>query len=301
MAKPHITARVYGGLGNQCFIYAAARALADRTGGQLILDPTVLALDRVYRRPYLLPEFFIRADHIVTSANLLKLHFRRLHVRLQPRLPWRSRRWLFEQNPPSYQAEIANWHGTRATLDGFWQSERYFADDAGAIAADLTPRRTREFDEHPAARQIKNAAHPAFLHVRSYREVPGKQDGSFALPMSYFQNAVACIRGQVPQAHFFLFSDAPDWVRQRLRLPDGTSCTYVTPSGDATLSPLLDFHLMTLCRHAIVANSSFSWWAGWLGEQRWRRRGTAGLILRPAGHCMNVDYFPTRWQGVERI
>ncbi len=300
MSKSTLISRVYGGLGNQCFIYAAARALADRSGSQLVLDPTILALDRVYRRPYLLPHFKIRVDRTIHATNLLKLHLRRLHVRIQPHVPWRSRRWLFERKPLHFQPEIAGWVGRKGTLDGFWQSERYFEDKATVIADDLTVRQTTECEASPIARQVINAEHAVFLHVRSYREVPGRQDGSFALPMTYFRNAVTLIRSQVPQAHFFLFSDDPEWVQQRLVLPDGVSCTPVTSESSAVTAPLSDFHLMTLCRHAIVANSSFSWWGAWLGEQRRWRRGCPGMIIRPSGPCTNADYYPARWQTVDR-
>jgi hypothetical protein len=297
---PCVCARVFGGLGNQCFIYAAARALADRVHGALTLDPTVLALDRVYHRPFLLSELHVRAERIVDKVSLWKLHLRRLHVRIQARLPWRSQRWLFERTPPFFQPEVVRWRGASATLDGYWQSERYFQDASEAIGADLRPRLTPDFEATEMGRHIAATDHSVFLHVRSYREVPGRQDGSFAAPPAYFRNAVARIRTEVPEAHFFLFSDEPDWAKERLALPPDIPCTAVTPDGNSAESPLYDFHLMTLCRHGIVANSSFSWWAAWVGEQRRRRKNEPGLILRPWGFCNNADYYPDRWHAVAR-
>jgi len=199
---PAITARVYGGLGNQCFIYAAARAMADRVKGLLTIDPTVLTLDKDYRRPFLLPEFHIRASHTVGKAALWKLQLRRLHVRVQPYFPWGGDRWLFERTPARFQPEILGWQGVRATLDGYWQSERYFCDDTEAIAADLVPRAARELLATQMAGLIAATEHSVALHVRSYREVPGRQDGSFALPARYFRNAVARMRSQVPRPAF---------------------------------------------------------------------------------------------------
>jgi len=65
-------------------------------------------------------------------------------------------------------------------------------------------------------------------------------------------------------------------------------------------SPVVDFHLMSLCRHAIVANSSFSWWAAWLGEQRRKFGNRPGLVCRPLEPSSNADYYPARWHGVQR-
>ena len=40
--------------------------------------------------------------------------------------------------------------------------------------------------------------------------------------------------------------------------------TFVEARGN--LSPVDDMWLMTLCRHNIIANSSFSWWGAWLNS-----------------------------------
>ena len=296
---PTITARVYGGLGNQCFIYAAARAMADRAHGLLVLDPTILTLDKVYRRPLHLSEFNIRASHIVRGrAAFWKLYTRRMHMRLRQRLPWQSSRWIFERPQPRFQPEMLGWRGTQVVIDGYWQTEKYFDDVVGSIATDLVPLSAEKLERSPMAAHIAACANSVFLHVRSYREVPGRQDGSFALPASYFQNAVALVRSHIPDAHFFIFSDDIDWAGRRLKLAPDIPCTAVLHDTANAPSPLLDFHLMTLCRHAIVANSSFSWWPAWLGEQRRHGQDPPALIVRPAGACPNADYYPGRWKTV---
>ena len=108
------------------------------------------------------------------------------------------------------------------------------------------------------------------------------------------------MRSRVPTAHFFLFSDDMDWARERLALSPDIPCTSVAHDSASQQSPVADFYLMSLCRHAIVANSSFSWWAAWRGEQRRKFGNCPGLILRPLMPCANVDYYPDRWRGVER-
>lgn len=298
---PNIIARVYGGLGNQCFIYATARALADRIRGSLILDPTFLLIDKTYNRPFLLSEFNVRVDRIMMEPFFWELNLRRVHALLQPLLPWQITRWFFEKSPLRFQPEVASWHGQRRTitLDGYWQTERYFEDAAAALAADLLPHQFRKFETLPIAHAILASEQAVFLHIRSYREVPGRQDGSFALPLSYFRNAVDWMRREIPSAHFFVFSDDLDWAVNRFISSLNIPFTPVVPLAGAEGSPLFDFHLMSLCRHAIVANSSFSWWAAWLGEQRRRRENCSGLILRPMESFTNADYWPMRWPGVQ--
>ena len=44
-----------------------------------------------------------------------------------------------------------------------------------------------------------------------------------------------------------------------------------------------DMALMMECRHAIVANSSFSWWAAWLGRAR------TGVVTAPSPYMDGTD------------
>lgn len=295
-----IRARVYGGLGNQCFIYAAGRALADRVGGELVLDVSPFQADATYRRRLVLKEFGIRAGLCGEGRSRWRATLGQMSGRFRGSVPWLGRRWLVERVPRKFQPEVALWRGISTTLDGYWQSERYFADCRAAIAADLVVREARALESMPIVRRIRGCEHAVFVHVRSYREVPGREDGSFSLPQRYYCHAVARVRSLLPQAEVFVFSDDPAWARERLGSALGAHCSLVgREAGESFVGgPLVDFHLMTLCRHAIVANSTFSWWAAWLGEQRRTLAGQGGVIMRPAAVPTNEDYYPARWESV---
>jgi len=68
------------------------------------------------------------------------------------------------------------------------------------------------------------------------------------------------ITKKVLNPHFYIFSDDTKWGERNLRLDHPT--TYVKNNNDEKCYE--DLHLMTLCKHHIIANSSFSWWAAWL-------------------------------------
>ena len=70
------------------------------------------------------------------------------------------------------------------------------------------------------------------------------------------------MRGKIDGARFFVFSDDPAWCRGIFTAGD----TEVLGHSDP-FAPLVDLHLMSLARHHIIANSSYSWWAAWLGEK----------------------------------
>jgi hypothetical protein len=295
---PIITTQIKGGLGNQLFIYAQARAMADRVNGVLIIDPSLFSIDKVYKRTFLLDKFSIRANQILLQKNDLKLILSRIRSKLFRNNRLITGRWLYEPEPAVFLPDIITWNGTKAKLNGFWQSEEYFKDDSLQILKDLTPLGGDSIEQSVLGHKIIMTENSVFLHIRSYREVPGRKDGSFALPITYFKNAIAATERLVPNPHFFLFSDDHEWVSERLNLPENLQLTVVDKNKSISDSPINDFHLMSLCRHGIVANSSFSWWSGWLCEQRNLLKGRKSLIICPA-NVANLNYYPKRWQKIE--
>ena len=69
-----------------------------------------------------------------------------------------------------------------------------------------------------------------------------------------------CIAEKVKSPHFFIFSDDPEWVSDNFRIEYPT--VYIAHNTGAKSHE--DMHLMSCCKHNIIANSSFSWWAAWL-------------------------------------
>ena len=133
--------------------------------------------------------------------------------------------------------------------------------------------------------------------------IPQYKNGSYALPISYYEKAIAYLREEVAGGTIYVFSDDLPWAIERLGaiaaqngfvmvpvVPDGN----LLPKGKYSSSYLRDFTLMRLCRHGIIADSSFSWWAGWLGEHEWLKKDRECLRIRP--DKMNVyDFYPERW------
>ncbi len=59
--------------------------------------------------------------------------------------------------------------------------------------------------------------------------------------------------------HFYLFTDDAAWVQREMNWP----INYTLIENKSTIE---DFYLMSLCKHNIIANSTFSWWAAWLNK-----------------------------------
>ena len=106
------------------------------------------------------------------------------------------------------------------------------------------------------------ACNAVSLHVRrgDYAADPVVTSMHGLCPLDYYDRAVEYVLGRVSDPAFFLFSDDPDWVREHLKLRGSVSV--VDHNGPDSGSE--DLRLMSLCRHHIIANSTFSWWGAWL-------------------------------------
>ena len=79
--------------------------------------------------------------------------------------------------------------------------------------------------------------------------------------LDYYRRSMQQMRDALGVPHFFVFSDDPQWCAENFVGADVEIVSEHDPS------PLVDLHLMSLAGHHIIANSSYSWWAAWLGEK----------------------------------
>lgn len=295
----NVNAYIQGGLGNQFFAYAATRSLADRVGADLNLDLNYLAHDAVYKRQFELDSLNVRFNQI--SSTIIKpiQVLRKARYYALSRTTTRILNFYCEKRPFKYQTFPENWEN-ELTLEGYWQSERYFSDNAKQIAKDLTFKDVKWMEADLIAQAIRQSPNSTFLHIRSYKEVPGCSDGRASLPVGYYVSALKELKSRVDgDLKVFVFSDDLNWAREKLIHYIDASAVFVEPIRDGSVNDTYrDFQLMRLCLHAIVANSSFSWWAGWLGEQDWLVKGKMPIRIRANRHCLNDDYWPNRWLPV---
>ena len=130
-----------------------------------------------------------------------------------------------------------------------------------------------------------------------------------ALPVSFYKNAAATMCKKLGGGKIYLFSDNLEWARESLEKSFAENGFDMVPvRGDKSLLPqgkytsgfLRDFTLMRLCRHAIVPNSTFSWWAAWLMEHERKSKGESSIVIRPGmgGKVKREEgpnFWPERW------
>jgi len=251
-----IVPRLEGGLGNQLFIYAFARAAAVRSGLPLLLDTVNGYRADAYGRSYALDAFALEAPRAPEELvrpyrpGSVSLKWLRRVNRVLP-LEWRhvlEERKLWEPRLRRYRPRQSVY------LMGYWQREGYFEDCAQTLRGDF------RFAREPDARnrelgEAMRAEESVFVHVRT-------QDYAHVLSPRYYEAALGRIRERVARPRFYVFADEPEAARARLPLGAGEADWITHNAGGSGTE---DLRLMTQCRHAVVANSTFSWWGAWLG------------------------------------
>lgn len=256
--------RIFGGLGNQLFIYAAARRLASFNNAELVLD-TVSGFthDTKYQRKCQLHHFKISCRHATFLERLEPFgRLRRKILRhLNRRKSFAERDYLVQESI-EYDPRLLHFkpRGTQY-LEGYWQSENYFKDAADTIRQDLEIKPPTDDANLAMAEKIRGSVAVA-VHVRYFDE-PHVESANNA-PGNYYIRAVVEMERLAPAAHYFIFSDKPDAARARIPLPDERVTLVHHNQGDDMA--YADLWLMTQCKHFIIANSTFSWWGAWLGE-----------------------------------
>lgn len=253
-----IVVRLAGGLGNQMFQYAAGRSLALKAGLPLVLDR------RHYRRQrehgYALDAFAL-ADTPVDDRGLPPLPKERPLAWLLGRLTGQGLRQVQERGP-GFDPAIVAIDGP-AWITGYFQTERYFADHAETIRAELTPATVPDAQNARWLAEIAEDPCAVSLHVRrgDYVRNPRFAARHGSCTPDYYARALDHVAGRMgAEPVIYAFSDDPDWVRENLRLP---ARIIVVGHNDAARN-VDDLRLMSACRHHIIANSSFSWWGAWL-------------------------------------
>ena len=292
-----VTVHLMGGMANQMFQYAAGLALARRTGSGLVLDTRWQATAPIERehglRAFALPD----------------------QVRATGRRPWQVPKALRRLPGVSRMLGGAARHGLYVVtcreavhhfdpeffdlrppceIKGYFQSALYFE----GVEAELRSR----FEAIPMlsapaaewAARIRQTSQSIAVHVRGGDYLRQPKGAPLApLNSSYYKQALRVMQGLLGQtAEVFVFTDDTRHAAQVL--PAGMAVQMVETPADR---PWEDMHLISLCAHAIIANSSFSWWGAWLNSREDKivvapRDWFTASSMRDKNSC---DVYPAGW------
>lgn len=263
-----IVVKLMGGMGNQMFQYAAGRALAQANGDVLKLDLShyLNPPPGDVPRKYELYNFRISAE-TANDADLQRFcrygGLRGLLARAKGVFSGGAPCFLAERDM-RYDPRIREARGD-VYLDGYWQSERYFETIEGLIRAELQPacsgsdRVMRLWEEIQGANSV-------CINVRRGDFVSSSFHGCFG--MDYFEKGRKILEQSIRDLRYYVFSDDVAWCKEQFSGSPGTTVVTHDYAGPDFIDYLF---LMTSCKHFIIPNSSFAWWAAWLCSHQEKR------------------------------
>jgi len=265
-----ILVRLWGGLGNQLFQYASARALAEKHHCELKIDTSLLYENLndplTVKREFDLEVFKIEAplaskEEIAffnppTNSISQKLKAKGINL-LYPKRIYSEKYFHFDSELSMQKPPLC--------IIGNWQSHKYFEEIEDKIRAELKFNKELEANSIELAKEIENSQsvcinvrrgdyiwHPDFNRVLGFRG------------LEYLIPAVQQIKTEIEKPKFFIFSDDLDWCEKYLYPEIGGTIVNHQYKGWKFGNYL---QLMTLCKHHIIPNSTFGWWAAWLGKK----------------------------------
>ena len=284
-----IITKINGGLGNQLFQYAAGRALAHHHQAELVLDLSDFNDIPIGNTPRIfeLDKYPIVA-RAASSEEESELRF--YQGRVLRRIPFLPRPWQHAREPHfQYDPNFVNLPNN-VYLDGYWQSYLYFENIASLIREEfqaLEGPGVKNQELLEAMAQSNSVA----LHIRRGDYVSNMKAAIHhgVCSLDYYRDAIRKIAEEVPNPHFYIFSDDLEWAKTNLEI--GFPTTYVGHNlGDQAFQ---DLRLISHCKHQIIANSSFSWWGAWLNPNPEKR-----VIGPKKWFSVNKDcstLFPPNW------
>ena len=271
-----------GGLGNQMFQYAFQLAVQQKyTDVSVLADLSHYTLNHEHNgfelqkyfeielqtakeneirkfSPYYVPSSFV-CKLPAAARNFLTEHYQYRYAEKEKKK--KADHIYLQESHNAYEPQVfeldekKDWY-----LDGLWQDLRYLDGCEEKVKEaftfhneELYTAQDREWKE-----QIEKS-NSVGIHIRRGDFVNSKFD---ICSEEYFRKALKILNEQKEKLTLFFFSDDPDFVEERFA--DLSNKVLIRHTAE---NSILDMEMLSLCRHKILSNSTFAFWAGWLGKK----------------------------------
>ena len=145
---------------------------------------------------------------------------------------------------------------------GYFQDERYF------ISYNKEIRDAFMFSPFQDERNIRlskelDKTNSVAIHIRKGDGYATWNEFKGTCPIEYYKKAVVYLETKFQNLKFYIFTDSIEWVKQNFNWLEYTLVDWNPSVGWGNH---FDMQLMSMCKHNIIANSTYSWWAAWLNN-----------------------------------
>ena len=270
--------RYQGGLGNQMFQYAYKLRLKSM-GFKVYDDLSFYYFNQQYM-PFVLTEVFNNIQIDECSSNMLVTKAVRGIVKKKDIYKLDENYTLYNE----YNLTTAGWH------EGYWQSYKYYESIMQEINHVFQFEKTKNSYVANLAKEIQ-CLNAISIHVRAgdYLKKENYKNFGGICTKEYYNNAIEYMSIHLSNPVFFVFSDDVDWVKKNIPIKN---VIYMDNKKTNDYEDWMDMYFMSICKHNIIANSSFSWWGAWLN------RNSDKIVICPKKWTQeydNIEICPRDW------
>lgn len=292
----NIIVNVRGGLGNQMFQYAFAYGVSKKINQPFELD--ISDFD-TYWHPYKPNTYWnlYQLDAFKMEARLTshktKPKKRNLVNRTVKILKIIKRKFLtknYYQEPHYHFDKNVFTVKNNTYFMGYWQSEDYFKEYREELLKEFALKAPLQEKSQQYKKDILSN-NAVSLHIRRGDYLTGVGSNFYNIyDLGYYQKAVKHITQHIPEVCFYIFSDDLAWVKDNLAFIKNK----IFIESDKNIPDYEEMYLMSLCKHNIIANSSFSWWGAWLNQNNEK------IVIAPQKWCNDslhdtINLIPNDW------
>jgi hypothetical protein len=251
-----IITKLQGGLGNQLFQWAVTKSLSIKYNTEYYFDNYYFSL----KKNDDVSKFTLDIENIV-NININN---------------------YVGKLPIIYDDFIHKDISDNSILDGYWQSEKYFIEIEDIIRNELEINldtynyilnKYPIINENTLSIHIRRGDYTKLQHIHPLQN------------LDYYKKAYDIINDN--SINVLVFSDDIEWCKNNIKFDN---ITYI--EGETNI---VDMYIMSLCKHNIIANSSFSWWGAWLNKNKNKKVIAPINWFGSSSNFYTGDIIPEKW------
>ena len=252
-----IIVKIWGGIGNQLFQYVFGQYLRYRYNQEVLYDDnSFLSTDKLRER---------ELDALDTTITWDK------HCRFSKYRGIKGRllRYCYQLLPKHHYVGLDEIIPQRIKdneeyfFQAYWQDSKYYQWLVANVPSFKLQSKSFPKELNAKRTQIESCPQSVSVHIRRGDYFSPENISVYGVcTEEYFERAASLMKKEVPGVRFFVFTDDIEWVRRHIQLDDDA---VIVPNYE--ISQFAYIELMSLCKHHIISNSSFSWWGAVLNEQ----------------------------------
>lgn len=264
-----ITSVIQAGFGNQLFQYAFGYSMARQLSETLVLD--ISFFDHFKRtnpynlREYNLDKLSVEFDGIVNSPDRYwkyKFAARYNYTVIKKLLGFENLIIEDIDTCRDYQESVVSAVERESVLYGFWQNTGYFHKYISDLRRMFRPSYIVSGEVQKTIHDLERCESVG-VHIRRGDFV----NLGWAKGEDYYMNAIKAMRSMLHEPIFYIVSDDPEWCRRTFR--DTTDMKVLDVSGPN--KDIDEFFILSECKHQIISESTFGWWAAYLNDNENKR------------------------------